>query len=138
MLQSQQALQHRKVLQQVLQNRQAGGLRAGGLPAERLARWLNGMETASLSAMRHLDEIEAWSARARSEMSSLSGKTPPVLRATLIEWPLVSAPMVETVIGVSRASIQRILAWMEAHGLFRDVTGQGRFRMWRPIIVGPG
>ena len=109
----------------------AGGLRAGGLPAERLARWLNGMETASLSAMRHLDEIEAWSARARSEMSSLSGKTPPVLRATLIEWPLVSAPMVETLIGVSRASIQRNLAWMETHGLIREVTGQGRYRMWR-------
>lgn len=39
----------------------AGGLRAGGPPAERLARWLDGMESATLTAMRHLDDIEAWS-----------------------------------------------------------------------------
>ena len=34
----------------------AEGLRAGGPPAEGLARWLEGMETAFLSAMRHLDD----------------------------------------------------------------------------------
>ena len=44
-----------------------------------------------------LDEIEAWSARARSEMSSLSwARHRRFCSATLIEWPLVSAPMVET------------------------------------------
>jgi Fe2+ or Zn2+ uptake regulation protein len=31
----------------------------------------------------------------------------------------------------SRATVQRNLAWMEARGLIREVTGQGRFRMWR-------
>ncbi len=36
----------------------AGGLRAGGPPADRLARWLDGMETACLTAMRHLDDID--------------------------------------------------------------------------------
>merc|ERR1711965_370820 len=65
----------------------AGGLRASGLPPERLARWLDGMETACLTAMRHLDYIETWSARTEAEMSSLSGKTPPALRAVLTEWP---------------------------------------------------
>ena len=53
----------------------AGGLRAIGSPAERLAKWLNGMETALLSAMRHLDDIKAWSAKAESEMDVLSGHT---------------------------------------------------------------
>ena len=63
-----------------------GGLRAGGPPADRLARWLDGMETACLTGMRHLDDIEAWSARAETEMNPLSGKTPRALRAVLTEW----------------------------------------------------
>ena len=109
----------------------AGGLRAGGPPADRLARWLEGMETASLTAMRHLDDIEAWSARAEAAMIPLSGKTPPALRAVLTEWPLVSAPMAEVLTGASRAAVQRNLAWMEARGLVREMTGQGRYRMWR-------
>jgi hypothetical protein len=109
----------------------AGGLRAGGPPFERLARWLDGMEAACLTAMRHLDDVEAWSARAVDEMASLSGRTPPALRAVLTEWPLVSAPMAETLTGASRAAVQRNLAWMQARGLIREVTGQGRFRMWK-------
>jgi hypothetical protein len=109
----------------------AGGLRAGGPPAERLARWLDGMQTASLTAMRHLDDIEAWSARAEAEMSPLSGKTPRAMRAVLAEWPLVSAPMAEALTGASRAAVQRNLAWMEARGLVREMTGHGRYRMWR-------
>ena len=109
----------------------AGGLRAGGPPVERFARWLEGMEIACLTAMRHLDDIEVWSARAEAVMTRLSGRTPPALRAVLTEWPLVSAPMAETLTGASRAAVQRNLAWMQAQGLIREVTGQGRFRMWR-------
>ena len=108
----------------------AGGLRAGGPPADRLARWLDGMETAYLTAMRHLDDVEAWSARAEAEMTPLSGKTPRALRAVLTEWPLVSAPMGEVMTNSSRAAVQRNLAWMEARGLICEMTGQGRYRMW--------
>ena len=108
----------------------AGGLRAGGPPADRLARWLDGMETACLTAMRHIDDVEAWSMRAEEIMTPLSGKTPPALRAVFTEWPLVSAPMAETLTGASRAAIQRNVAWMESQGLIREITGQGRFRMW--------
>jgi hypothetical protein len=89
------------------------------------------METACLTAMRHLDDIEAWSARAEAEMTPLSGKTPPALRAVLAEWPLISAPMAEVLTSASRAAIQRNLAWMEGRGLIREATGQGRYRMWR-------
>jgi hypothetical protein len=109
----------------------AGGLRAGGTAADRLVRWLDGMESASRTAMRHLDDIEAWSARSETEMATLSGRTPPALRAVLTEWPLVSAPMAEVLTGASRAAVQRNLAWMETRGLIREVTGQGRYRMWR-------
>jgi hypothetical protein len=111
----------------------AGGLRAGGPPANRLARWLEGMEAACLTAMRHLDDIEAWSARAEVEMTQLSGKTPRALGAALTERPLVSAPMAEALTGASRAAVQRNLAWMEVHGLVRELTGQGRYRMWRAV-----
>ncbi|MGY6537013.1 MAG: hypothetical protein ACXIVG_16875 [Pararhodobacter sp.] len=109
----------------------AGGLRAGGPPTDRLARWLDGMETACLTAMRQLDDIEAWATRAETEMSRLSGRTPPALRAALTEWPLVSAAMAEALTGASRTAVQRNLAWMEARGLIREMTGQGRYRMWR-------
>jgi len=61
----------------------AAGLRGGGPPIERLARWLDGMETAFMTAMCHLDDIDAWSARAETEMVMLSGKTPPALRTVL-------------------------------------------------------
>jgi hypothetical protein len=112
----------------------AGGLRAGGPPAERLGRWFDGMETACLTAMRHLDDIEAWFARAEAEMTPLSGRTPPMLRAVLTEWPLVSAPMAEALTTASRDAVQRNLAWMEARGLIREVTAQGRYRIWRAAI----
>lgn len=114
----------------------AGGLRAGGPPAARLARWLDGMEVGSLTAMRHLDEIDVWAVRVEAEMTELSGKTPPALRAVLTEWPLVSAPMAEALTRARRAAVQRNLAWMQVRGLIREVTGQGRYRMWRAILVG--
>jgi hypothetical protein len=91
------------------------------------------METACLTAMRHLDDIQAWSVRAEAMMAPLSGRTPPALRAVLTEWPLVSAPMAETLTGASRGAVQRNLAWMETRDLICEVTGQGRFRMWRAM-----
>jgi len=64
-------------------------------------------------------------------MTLLSGRTPPAVRAVLTVWPLVSVPMAEALTGASRAAVQRNLAWLEARGLIREVTGQGRFRMWK-------
>lgn len=108
-----------------------GGLRASGLPLERLDRWLDGMDSAILTAMRHLDDIEAWGAGAESAMAQLSGRTPAALRKVLTEWPLTSAPMAEALTGASRAAVQRNLVRLEERGLIREMTGQGRFRMWR-------
>lgn len=109
----------------------AGGLRASGLPLERLNRWLDGMDSAILTAMRHLDGIEVWGVRAKSAMAQLSGRTPVALRKVLTEWPLTSAPMAEALTGASRAAVQRNLVRLEESGLIREMTGQGRFRMWR-------
>ena len=92
------------------------------------------MNSAILKAMRTLDDIEAWTGRAENVMAQLSGRTPIALRKVFAEWPLVSAPMAEAVTGASRAAIQRNLAWMGASGLIREVTGQGRYRIWSPEI----
>lgn len=72
-------------------------------------------------------------ARAEIEITPLSGGTPRALRAVLTEWPIVSAPMALSLTGASRAAVQRNLAWMEARGSIGEVTGQGRFRIWRAI-----
>ena len=57
----------------------AGGLHVSGLPPDRLARWLDGMNSAILTAMRTLDDIEAWTGRAENLMAQLSGRTPVAL-----------------------------------------------------------
>ena len=108
-----------------------GGFRATGDPPARLARWLNGMESATFAALRRLEEIEAWSAAAERTMAPLSGKTPPMLRNLFTSWPLVSVQMAEKLTGTHRATVQRNIDWMVERGLIREVTGQGRYRMWR-------
>lgn len=108
----------------------AGALRARGPLPERLARWYAGAASAALAGLRLLDGLEAWQARARAATAGLSGRTPGRLVALLAAWPLVSAPMAARLTGASRAAVQRNLARLEAAGLIREVTGQGRFRVW--------
>ncbi|PLL10227.1 hypothetical protein C0V75_21785 [Tabrizicola sp. TH137] len=110
-----------------------GGLRAVGDPATRLARWLNAMESGVFAALRRLEEIEVWAATAERAMAPLSGKTPPMLRDIFTSWPLVSVQMAERLTGAHRATAQRNIDWMEEKGLIREVTGQGRYRMWRIV-----
>ena len=98
-----------------------------------MARWLNTMESATFAALRRLEEIEVWAAAAERAMAPLSGKTPPMLRDLVTSWPLVSVQMVERLTGAHRATVQRNIDWMEKKGLVREVTGQGRYRMWRIV-----
>ena len=110
-----------------------GGFRAIGDPPARLARWLNAMESATFAALRKLEEIEAWAATAERVMAPLSGKTPPMLRDLFTSWPLISVQMAEKLTGAHRATVQRNIDWMEERSLIREVTGQGRYRMWRIV-----
>ena len=112
----------------------AGRLRGGGEPADRLRRWLQASEQGIIRAMRHLDQLEQWEIKARDRVAGLSGRTPLLLIEALLGWPLVTAPMAEDLTGASRAAVQRNLAWFEAQGLVQELTGQGRFRMWRVAI----
>lgn len=110
-----------------------GSLRAIGEPATRLARWLNAVESGVFAALRRLEEIESWAEAAERAMALLSGKTPPMLRDLFTSWPLVSVQMAEKLTGAHRATVQRNIDWMEEKGLVREVTGQGRYRMWRIV-----
>jgi len=112
----------------------AGPLRGGGDPPERLRRWLLASEQGIIRAMRHIDRLDRWEATARDKAAHLSGRTPPRLIETFCNWPLVSAPMAEDLTGASRAAIQRNLACLEALGLVKEVTGQGRYRVWRAVL----
>ena len=109
----------------------SGQLRGGGEPEDKLRRWLQASEQGIIRAMRHLDQLEQWEITARNRVAGLSGRTPPRLIEALLGWPLVTAPMAEEVTGASRAAVQRNLAWFEAQGLIQELTGQGRFRLWR-------
>lgn len=113
---------------------QAGGPTAGGDAGARLADWLFRLDQGLISAMRQLDALEAWEARARTATADLSGRTPPRLIAALAAWPMLSAPMAERLAGTSRAAAQRNLAMLEARGLVRELTGQGRFRFWAAAV----
>ncbi|MGB0748532.1 MAG: helix-turn-helix domain-containing protein [Magnetospiraceae bacterium] len=112
----------------------AGGglsrLRRAGNPQERLRQFLDGAGAATLAALRHLDQLEAWQERAAHALKGRSGRTPKRLVEILSEWPLVSAPMAEEITGASRAAAQRNLNDFTALGLIREVTGQGRYRVW--------
>jgi hypothetical protein len=110
-----------------------GGFRAIGDPPARLARWLNAMESAAFAALRKLEEIEAWAAAAERTMAPLSGKTPPMLRDLFTRWPLVSVQLARKLTGAHRATVQRNIDWLEERGLIREVTGQGRYRMWQIV-----
>lgn len=116
----------------------AGALRAQGRPLDRLSRWLSGADQATLAALALLDRIETWTARAGDELAGQTGRTPARLIRAFADWPFVSAPMAEVQTGASRAAVQRNLNLMAARGLVREVTGQGRFRLWSADLAGRG
>lgn len=114
----------------------AGGtaLRGQGSVEARLAAFYRGAEQAGLAALLLLDRVEAWQRRADAACSDLSGKTPQALIEVFARWPMVSAPMAEAHAKASRAAVQRNLDLLAARGLVREITGQGRYRVWTAVL----
>ena len=110
------------------------GLRATGSVANRLAAWIRGADRATLAALLHLDRVRDWGGRASAALSDRTGRTPPALVQVFADWPMVSAPLAEQVTGASRAAVQRNLDLMQDRGLIREITGQGRYRVWTAQI----
>ena len=111
-----------------------GALRGQGSPEARLAVFYRGAEQAGLAALMLLDRVEAWQRRADAACSDLSGKTPQALIEVFARWPMVSAPMAEAHSQASRAAVQRNLDLLAARGLVREITGQGRYRVWTAVL----
>jgi hypothetical protein len=109
-------------------------LQGQGAPVRKLAAWLRGAARANLAALLHLERVADWRGKAGDATADLSGRTPPALLDLLEAWPLVSAPLAETRLGASRSAIQRNFAMLEARGLAREVTGQGRYRVWAATL----
>lgn len=106
------------------------GLQVRGSVEARLGGWIAGAHQAVLAALLHLDRLAAWEKRATEAIGDLSGRTPPRLLRLLADWPSVSAPMAEEETGSSRAAVQRNLDLFAKRGLLRELTGQGRYRVW--------
>lgn len=107
-----------------------GALTATGAVDRRLAAWIAGAHRAVLSALMALERLADWRARALAETTDLSGRTPQRLIAAFAAHPMLAAPQAEAETGASRAAVQRNLDILQTRGLLREVTGQGRFRVW--------
>jgi hypothetical protein len=107
-----------------------GALTAGGKPEARLSAWVQGAHRAVLAALMTLDRLIQWRARAEAATTDLSGRTPARLIAALAARPMLGAAEAEFETGASRAAVQRNLDLLASRGLVREVTGQGRFRVW--------
>jgi hypothetical protein len=105
-------------------------LTASGSPEARLTGWILGAHRAVLAALMTLDRLAGWRTRAGEETADLSGRTPARLIAALAAHPMLAASQAEAETGASRAAVQRNLDILVARGLAREVTGQGRFRVW--------
>ena len=80
--------------------------------------------------LAQLDRLALWDKKARDGLADLQGRTPPVLVTAFADWPHLTAPLAESATKASRASVQRNIDIMTTRGLIREVTGQGRYRVW--------
>jgi hypothetical protein len=105
-------------------------LTASGSTEARLAGWISGAHRAVLAALMRLERLAQWRYRAEAATAGLQGRTPARLIAALAAQPMLGAAQAEAETGASRAAVQRNLDLLTARGLIREVTGQGRFRVW--------
>jgi hypothetical protein len=105
-------------------------LTVSGAPEARLASWITGAQRAVLAGLMMLERLAAWRVRADQETADLQGRTPAQLIAALATHPMLGAAQAEVETRASRATVQRNLDVLTARGLAREVTGQGRFRVW--------
>ena len=84
-----------------------------------------------------LERMQAWRAGAEDKVADLSGRTPGLLVALLSRRVAVSAQDAAAATGVSVSAAQRNLALLTERGVAREITGQGRFRMWIACTSSP-
>jgi hypothetical protein len=107
-----------------------GGLQASGSAHTRLAAWISGAQAAVLAGLQQVERLRLWHETARRVVQDLGGRTPLLLVDLFATWPMISAPMAQAHSHASRAAVQRNLDKLAAQGLIREMTGQGRYRVW--------
>ena len=107
-----------------------GALTASGAVERRLGPWVQGAHRAVLAALLSLERLTAWRRRAEAETADLTGRTPARLIAALAAQPMLGAGQAGSETGASRAAVLRNLDLLVRRDLVREVTGQGRFRVW--------
>jgi hypothetical protein len=106
----------------------------GERPVERLRGFYADLAAGCAEALIGLERMQAWRARAEDAIADLSGRTPRRLVALLAARVAASAQDAADAGGVSVSAAQRNLALLTERGVAREITGQGRFRMWAPKV----
>lgn len=107
---------------------------AGPEPEARLAAWLRDIAEGAAEALITLERMQIWRARAEAAIDDLSGRTPRRLVAALAARYAVAAPEAARACDVSVSAAQRNFATLTGRGLAREITGQGRFRVWTAAL----
>ena len=102
----------------------------GGSVQDRLERWYLAVENACLKAEMQLEQLNTWATRAAQATAGLSGKTPALLIEALQAVPALSARMVAQACSCDKATARRNLNRFAELGLIREITGQGRYKVW--------
>lgn len=105
----------------------------GERPVERLRGFYADVAAGCADGLILLERMQDWRARAEAGIADLSGRTPRLLVALLGQRVAVSAQEAADAAGVSVSAAQRNLMALADRGVAREITGQGRFRMWRAI-----
>lgn len=106
-------------------------LRATGPVTDRLRLWLSGAEAATRAALAHLDRLAQWEARARAAAPTAHARA---IIAACAARPQIGTADAAALTGASRTTAQRQLAALTAAGCLREMTGQGRFRVWTAAL----
>ncbi|WP_170311940.1 hypothetical protein [Sulfitobacter sabulilitoris] len=104
--------------------------RQGASIADRLSRWIAATRSGAQTAMLELDRITVWAAAARAATSGINGTSPSKLIEALTARPILTTQDAACLAGISRASAERMLGRMQSMNVVREITGQGRFRLW--------
>ena len=102
----------------------------GTAPGEKLSAWLRSDERGLFAALMLLQWLGDWQSRAHVVLVDMQGRTPAMLVELFLRMPVVTAPLAEARCGAGRCTVQRNLDLMQGRGLIREITGQGRFRVW--------
>ncbi|SEB00653.1 hypothetical protein [Rubrimonas cliftonensis] len=102
----------------------------GERPVERLRGFYADLATGCAEALVALERLQSWRLRADDAVADLTGRTPRLLVALLGQRVAVSAQDASEAGGVSVSAAQRNLALLAERGVAREISRQGRFRMW--------